>query len=56
MGIDDKMKNAAEDLKGKGKEAVGKATGDEHLEAEGKLDQAKADFKKAAENVKDGLS
>lgn len=56
MGADDKIKNTAEDLKGKGKEAVGKATDNERLEAEGRSDQAKADIKKAAENVKDALS
>jgi len=53
MGVDDKAKNAAEDTIGKGKEAVGKATDDESLEAEGKTDQAKAKLKKAGENVKD---
>ncbi|HWU45937.1 MAG TPA: CsbD family protein [Humibacter sp.] len=53
MGIDDKAKNAAEDALGKGKEGVGKATGDERLEAEGKTDQAKANLKQAGENVKD---
>ncbi|QAY59208.1 CsbD family protein [Microbacterium protaetiae] len=55
MGLDDKIKNAAEDLKGKGKEAAGKATDDKGLEAEGKLDQAKAGAKKAVEDVKDAL-
>ena len=35
MGLDDKLKNAAQDLQGKGKEAAGKATDDERLEAEG---------------------
>ena len=42
MGLDDKIKNAAEDLGGKVKEGVGKATHNEKLEAEGKADQAKA--------------
>jgi uncharacterized protein YjbJ (UPF0337 family) len=53
MGIGDKISNAAEELKGKIKEATGKATGDEHLEAEGKLDQAESKIKQAAEKVKD---
>lgn len=56
MGLGDKIKNAAEDITGKGKEAAGKATGNDDLEAEGKVDQAKADVKKAAENVKDAFS
>ncbi|WEG08320.1 CsbD family protein [Microbacterium horticulturae] len=55
MGIDDKIQNEAEDLKGKGKEAAGKATDDESLETEGKFDQAKAGMKKAAEGVKDDV-
>ncbi|WP_286930877.1 MULTISPECIES: CsbD family protein [Aeromicrobium] len=55
MGLDDKLKNTAEDLKGKGKEATGKATDDEKLEAEGKGDQAKSDIKQAGENVKDAF-
>lgn len=53
MGIADKAKNAAEDLTGKAKEAVGKATDNEKLEAEGKADQTKASAKKAGEDVKD---
>lgn len=55
MGLDDKLSNAAEDAKGKAKEAVGGATDDEELEREGKGDQAKADLKDAAENVKDAF-
>ena len=31
MGLDDKIKNAAENAKGQGKEAAGKATNDEQL-------------------------
>ena len=56
MGLDDKIKNAAEDLVGKAKEAAGKVTGNEKLEAEGKAEQAKSDLKQAGENVKDALS
>jgi uncharacterized protein YjbJ (UPF0337 family) len=55
MGIDDKAKNALEDAKGKSKEAAGKATDDEELEAEGKGDQMSADIKGAAEKVKDAF-
>ena len=53
MGITDKIKNEAEGLIGKGKEAVGRVRHDEHQQAEGKVDQSKADAKKAGENVKD---
>jgi uncharacterized protein YjbJ (UPF0337 family) len=55
MGTDDKLENAGEDLKGKAKEAAGKLTDDERLEAEGKGDQTKADLKNAGENVKDAF-
>ncbi|GAA1906524.1 CsbD family protein [Nocardioides lentus] len=55
MGIGDKISNAAEDLKGKAKEAIGDAKNDDSLKAEGKADQTKADTKKAGENVKDAF-
>jgi uncharacterized protein YjbJ (UPF0337 family) len=55
MGASDKMENAAEDLKGKAKEAVGHATGDDEKVAEGKADQTKSDIKQAGENVKDAF-
>jgi uncharacterized protein YjbJ (UPF0337 family) len=55
MGLTDKIKNAAEDAKGQGKEAAGKATNDEQLEAEGQVDQSKADLKNAGEKVKDAF-
>lgn len=49
----DKMKHAAEDAMGKIKEAAGKATGNESLEAEGQAEQVEADLKKAADQAKD---
>lgn len=55
MGAEDKAKNAAENASGKVKEAAGRATGNEQLEAEGRTDQAKADLKQAGEKVKDAL-
>jgi uncharacterized protein YjbJ (UPF0337 family) len=55
MGIDDKIKNAAQEAKGKIKEGVGDATDNERLEAEGKADQAGANLKQAGENVKDAF-
>ena len=55
MGLDDKLSNAAENAKGKAKEAVGGATDDEELERQGKGDQAKADLKDAGEKVKDAF-
>jgi uncharacterized protein YjbJ (UPF0337 family) len=45
----------AEELKGKGKAATGRATDDPELEAEGKTDQAKGNLKQAGEKIKDVL-
>jgi uncharacterized protein YjbJ (UPF0337 family) len=56
MGTNDKAQNKAEDLKGQGKEALGRATGDEELEAEGRTDKAKSDLKQAGEKVKDAFT
>ncbi|MFJ5957733.1 CsbD family protein [Paenarthrobacter sp. NPDC092416] len=53
MGLDDKIKNAAEEAGGKIKEKTGEATGDRDLQAEGAADQAKANVKQAGEKVKD---
>jgi uncharacterized protein YjbJ (UPF0337 family) len=55
MGIDDKARNKGEELGGKAKEAAGKATDDEQLEAEGKADQTKANLKQAGEDAKDAF-
>lgn len=51
----DKIENAAEKAAGKAKEAVGDATDNERLQAEGKGDQVKADLKQAGENIKDAF-
>lgn len=55
MGADDKVRNSAEKVGGKVKEGLGKATGNEQLEAEGHADQAKGSAKQAGENVKDAF-
>ena len=55
MGADDKVKNAAQDMGGKLKEGLGKATGDDRQIAEGKADQTSASVKKAGENIKDAI-
>lgn len=53
MALDDKIKNSAEDLGGKAKEAAGKVTGDKDTEAEGKFDQISADIKDKASEAAD---
>ncbi len=55
MAFDDKVDNESEELGGKVKEGVGKATDDERLEAEGKADQTSSKVKQAGENIKDAF-
>jgi uncharacterized protein YjbJ (UPF0337 family) len=53
MSAEDKIDNKSEELTGKVKEGVGKATDDDRLEAEGKADQSSSKLKQAGENIKD---
>ena len=55
MGAHDKVSNKIDDIAGKAKEGLGKATGDDSTEAEGKFDQAKSSLKDAGEKVKDAF-
>jgi len=55
MSGTDKAKNKAEEVGGKVKEGVGKATGDRSLENQGKVDQTKGNLKQAGEKVKDAV-
>ena len=55
MGTDDKMDNKLEELGGKAKEAVGRATDDRELEAQGERDQTKSNLKQAGDKVKDAF-
>jgi uncharacterized protein YjbJ (UPF0337 family) len=48
-----KARNTAQKVKGQFKEAAGRVTGDERLEAEGRADKKKANLKQAGEKVKD---
>lgn len=52
MSLGDKSPNKAEELKGKSKEAAGRATDDDELTAEGKADQAQGNLKQAGEKSK----
>lgn len=53
MSMGDKIKHAAEDVAGKAKEATGKVTGNEDLEARGNAEQTKADVKQTGDKVQD---
>ena len=55
MGIMDDAKHNTEKAVGKAKEGIGDATDNERLEAEGKMDQVKADAKKVGDDVKDAF-
>jgi uncharacterized protein YjbJ (UPF0337 family) len=55
MAFDDKVDNKSEEVAGKVKEGVGKATDDEQLEAEGKADQTSSNLKQAGEKIKDAF-
>jgi len=55
MSTEDKASNKAQDIKGKVKETVGRATNNEDLEAKGKTDQAKAAVKDVGEKAKDAV-
>lgn len=55
MSTEDKLKNKIEDLGGRAKETLGKATGDAETRDEGRADQAKSALKDAGEKVKDAF-
>jgi uncharacterized protein YjbJ (UPF0337 family) len=48
----DKVRNKAKKLKGKAKEKVGQATGNQHLEADGHVEQAEGDRRQVGEKMK----
>jgi uncharacterized protein YjbJ (UPF0337 family) len=52
-GTRDKVEGSVDELKGRGKEAVGKVTGDERTQAEGKLDQVKGNMQQGLGELKD---
>ncbi|MFJ6940633.1 CsbD family protein [Streptomyces sp. NPDC101132] len=53
MSGTEKRKAIAEQAKGKAKEALGRAVGNERLTAEGRAEQAKGNARHAKEDVKD---
>jgi uncharacterized protein YjbJ (UPF0337 family) len=53
MGTDDKIRNKAQELKGRAKENVGDVTDDDDLRVEGRADQAEGGLRQAGEKVKD---
>ena len=55
MGWDDKMKNKADEAKGAAKKHLGKATDNEQMENEGKIEQGVSNLMQAGEKVKDAF-
>ena len=55
MGNEEKSEAKTDKVRGKAKEAVGKATGDDELKGQGKRDQSKGDLKQAGEKAKDAF-
>ena len=53
MSGQDKIRNAAQEAKGKVKRETGEATEDPYLEAEGAAEKKKANLKQAGEKIKD---
>jgi uncharacterized protein YjbJ (UPF0337 family) len=53
--LTDKAKAAGNKVAGSVKEAVGKTNGDENLEAEGKVQQAKGDVQETTGTIKGAL-
>jgi len=49
----DEIKGAAKDMKGSAKESLGKATGDERMEAEGAADRVSGKVQKGVGSLKD---
>ncbi|HEV7625271.1 MAG TPA: CsbD family protein [Streptomyces sp.] len=55
MSAEKKNQAKGDQLKGKVKETVGRALGNERLEAEGRAEQSKGDARQAAEKAKDAF-
>ncbi|GAA2895079.1 CsbD family protein [Streptomyces mexicanus] len=55
MAGDQKAKAKKEQMKGKAKETVGRAVGNERMTAEGRTQKAKGDARQAKEKTKDTM-
>ncbi|WP_371483561.1 CsbD family protein [Kitasatospora sp. NBC_00315] len=55
MSAGKKIKHTTETVKGKAKEATGKAVGNESLVVKGKAEQVKGDMGQAGQKAKDAL-
>jgi uncharacterized protein YjbJ (UPF0337 family) len=55
MGNEDKLQNKAQEVAGRAKSAVGGATDNRDLQAEGEKDKMAGNLKQAGEKVKDAF-
>jgi uncharacterized protein YjbJ (UPF0337 family) len=55
MNAKKKIKNAAQEAKGKAKRGTGKAVRDPYLEAEGAAEKKKGNLKQAGQKMKDAV-
>lgn len=55
MGISDKLRNKAQELRGRVKRNTGEVTGDRRLQANGRTDEVKGNLKQAGEKIKDAF-
>lgn len=55
MSAEKKSQAKGDQIKGKVKETLGRALGNERLEAEGRAEQSKGDARQAAEKAKDAF-
>jgi uncharacterized protein YjbJ (UPF0337 family) len=56
MSADDRARHKAEELKGKAKEGLGKATDNEQWQAEGKAEKNTSKLKQMGDKAKDALT
>jgi uncharacterized protein YjbJ (UPF0337 family) len=56
MSATDKTNNKVDEIKGRAKQTVGAATGDESERREGKVEEKTANLKQAGEKLKDAVT
>jgi uncharacterized protein YjbJ (UPF0337 family) len=55
VSLTNKLRNTAQQLRGRTKRHTGKVTGDRSLQAEGSADEAKGNLKQTGEKIKDAF-
>lgn len=55
MSFVDKLRNKVDELRGRGRENAGKATGNPGMQGEGRAERGAADLRQAGEKAKDAF-